>query len=309
MAVLLGLTALLGLSGCSSPDAAPRHGLQVVTTTTQVSEFTQTVLGSAGQVTGLLTPHQSSHAFDPSAGQLLKLARADVLVINGADLEPWVADMVEASGFQGKVIDASQGIGLLKHNGVTDPHIWTDPNRAQKMVANIATGLSQTDPPHAAEFATNAQNYKQQLKVLNQWIEQNLQQVPVAQRVLVTNHDALTYFVERYQVTFVGSIVPSFDDNAEPSVAELDALIAAIKKSGASAIFSEATISDKLAATIAREAGIRVYSGEDALYADSLGQPGSSGETYIASTVHNVQMLMQSWGVTPLPVPQELTYA
>ena len=123
----------------------------------------------------------------------------------------------------------------------------------------------------------------------------------------MTNHDAFTYFVSEYGITFVGSIIPSFDDNAEPSAAEIDALIALIKQSGAKAVFSEASISPKLAKTIASEAGVKVYSGDNALYSDSLGVTGSDGETYIKATIHNVTMLMNAWGYPVLPLPAELS--
>jgi zinc/manganese transport system substrate-binding protein/manganese/iron transport system substrate-binding protein len=112
--------------------------------------------------------------------------------------------------------------------------------------------------------------------------------------------------VREFGITFVGSIIPSFDDNAEPSAAEIDKLVAQIKSSGAKAVFSESTISPKLAQTIAAEAGVKVYSGEDALYADTLGPVGSSGATYIDATVHNVRVLVTAWGGTNIPLPKEL---
>ena len=275
-------------------------------TTTQVTEFTSTVVGTAGTVTGLIQPNQSAHSFDPSAKQLLLLSQADAVVINGADLEPWLQDALAAANFSGEVITASTGIPLIE----SDPHVWTSPKNAQQMVDNIKTGLDGL--PGITEeqkktFETNADAYDVQLDALNTWITTNIDQVPSAQRLLVTNHDAFTYFVDAYGINFLGSIIPSFDDNAEPSAAELDSLIALIKNSGATAIFSEASISPKLAKTIASEAGVKVYSGDNALYSDSLGVSGSDGETYIKATIHNVTMLMNAWGYPVQPLPAELT--
>lgn len=274
-------------------------------TTTQVTEFTSTVVGTAGTVTGLIQPNQSAHSFDPSAKQLLLLSQADAVVINGADLEPWLQDALSAANFSGEVITASTGIPLIE----SDPHVWTSPKNAQQMVDNIKTGLDGL--PGITEeqkktFETNADAYDVQLDALNTWITTNIDQVPAAQRLLVTNHDAFTYFVDAYGINFLGSIIPSFDDNAEPSAAELDSLIALIKNSGATAIFSEASISPKLAKTIASEAGVKVYSGDNALYSDSLGVSGSDGETYIKATIHNVTMLMNAWGYPVQPLPAEL---
>ena len=306
LALLLTLLmGAFGLTACSVP-ADTGQGLTVVATTTQVTEFTTTIVGTAGSVTGLIQPNQSAHSFDPSAKQLLMLSQADAVVINGADLEPWLKDALSAANFTGTVIDASTGIPLIE----SDPHVWTAPINAQQMVTNIQTGLdglSGITPAQKKTFATNADAYNQQLTALDEWIVANLAQVPADQRLLVTNHDAFTYFVDAYGINFLGSIIPSFDDNAEPSAAEIDALIALIKQSGAKAVFSEASISPKLAKTIASEAGVKVYSGDNALYSDSLGVTGSDGETYIKATIHNVSMLMNAWGYPVLPLPAELS--
>lgn len=311
------------LSACSS-QSVQSDEFQVVATTTQVTEFTRAVVGDTGTVTGLIQPNQSAHSFDPSAKQLLALSQADAVVINGADLEPWITDALSAANFTGEIIDASTGIELLaageaeedhaahadeeEHvHGEGDPHIWTSPRNAELMVGNIASGLEALNPADATQMENNAAAYTAQLASLNNWVMANIDQVPVDQRLLVTNHDAFTYFVSEYGITFVGSIIPSFDDNAEPSAAELDALIALITQSGAKAVFSEASISPKLAQTIASEAGVQVYSGDNALYSDSLGVTGSDGETYISATIHNVTMLMNAWGYPVLPLPAELS--
>lgn len=187
-----------------------------------------------------------------------------------------------------------------------NPHIWTDPARATTMVSTIAEGLEAADPAAAAEFADNAIAYTAKLAELDAWIRENVDTVPAAERLLVSNHDAFTYFVDAYGITYVGSIIPSFDDNAEPSAAEIDALVAAIAATGVKAVFSEASISPKAADTIAAEAGVTVYSGDEALYGDSLGPAGSDGATYLASQIHNATVILESWGVTPSALPADL---
>lgn len=302
IAIALGA---LTLTACSSASPSS-DGLKIVATTTQVTEFTSTIVGDAGEVTGLIQPNQSAHSFDPSAKQLLELSRADAVVMNGAGLEPWLEDALKAANFQGKLIDASQGITLIDQ----DPHVWTSPANAEQMVMNITSGLSSLpgiSPEELTAFADNSIAFDAQLTALNDWILANFAEVDPASRLLVTNHDAFTYFVNDYGINFLGSIIPSFDDNAEPSAAELDDLIAKIKSSGATAIFSESSISPKLAKTIASEAGVKVYSGDNALYSDSLGVKGSEGETYIKATIHNVTMLMNAWGYPVLPLPAELS--
>ena len=349
----------VALTACATPVASgsgASTGPSIVATTTQVGDFTRALVGESADVTQLLEPGQSAHGFDPSAAQLLALAGADALVVNGAGLESWLDDAVTASGFDGLLIDASEGIELFgtddhddddtdhseaddhaaddhaeddhadaddhaeddhfddvdvddhagHDHGEGNPHIWTDPAMAVQMVQNIGDGLESVSGVDSATVAANEETYLAKLEALDAWIEQNVATVPVQQRVLVTNHDAFTYFVHAYDVTFVGSVIPSFDDNAEPSAAEIDALVADIRSTGVQAVFSEASLSPKAAETIAREAGVAVYSGSDALYGDSLGAVGSDGDTYLGAQEHNARLILESWGVTPSPLPELL---
>ena len=320
----LAAVIIAAFTGCSAPQAIENDGLSIVTTTTQVTEFTSEIIGDEGEVTGLIQPNQSAHSFDPSARQQLALTEADALVISGAGLEPWIENLIVSAGYTGPIIDASTGIELLvsgeseedhaeheeEHDhGEGDPHIWTSPENAMVMVANISQGLQEisglsSDQKEA--MSANAQAYEQKLMLLDEWVQANMDTVPDTERLLVTNHDAFTYFVNQYGITFVGSIIPSFDDNAGLDPQDIDALKEKIVASGATAIFSENSISPKDAEAIALDTGVKVFSGEDALYSDSLGVSGSAGATYISATIHNVQMLMESWGYPSLPVPTEL---
>ncbi|WP_395244993.1 metal ABC transporter substrate-binding protein [Agromyces sp. MMS24-K17] len=334
-AVALGVAAVtaLALTGCAGGAASGEaSGPRIVATTTQVADFTRELVGDEADVTQLLQAGQSAHSFDPSAAQLAAIAGADALVVNGAGLESWLDDAIDAAGYDGPVIDASTGIEL-EHTGDDhdhdhgdeadhddeasdahddhdhaegNPHIWTDPALAAVMVQNIADGLADV-PGLDADAVDDAETaYVDRLTDLDAWIRENVDLVPVEQRLLVTNHDAFTYFLHAYDVTLVGSVIPSFDDNAEPSAAEMDQLVADIRATGVQAVFAEDAISPKTAETIAREAGVTVYSGEDALYGDSLGQPGTEGETYLGSQLHNVRLMLESWGVEASEPPASL---
>jgi ABC-type Zn uptake system ZnuABC Zn-binding protein ZnuA len=191
-------------------------------------------------------------------------------------------------------------------HGAGNPHIWTDPALAVRMVETIAAGLTEVPGIDAPSVEANEQAYVAKLDALDAWIRENVDTVPVADRLLVTNHDAFTYFIDAYDLTFVGSVIPSFDDNAEPSAAEMDDLVAKISATGVKAVFSEASISPKTAETIAAEAGVTVYSGPDALYGDALGAEGTDGATYLTSQEHNARLILESWGVEPSALPAAL---
>ena len=124
---IVGALAIGSLAGCSTTDLS---AFRVVTTTTQVSDFTQHVLGESGLAYPLLQANQSAHTFDPSARDLLELRGADALVVNGQGLEPWAADAIAAAGFVGTIIVASDPVDPETRDGVIDPHVWTDPANA-----------------------------------------------------------------------------------------------------------------------------------------------------------------------------------
>lgn len=354
------LAAALALSGCAAAaDTAPSGTLNVVTTTTQLADFAQEIGGEKLSVTSLLAAGASAHHFDPSPKELLALGEADVLIINGADLEGFIDSAVEASGFDGTLITAADGIDLTEAKEITaegeheaeagdhadhdhadhdhadhdhadhdhadhdhadadhdaaehdhdhgdvNPHLWTSPRYAGDMAAEIARGLAKADPKHAAEYTERERVYASQLAELDTWITEQFAQVPEADRVLVSGHDSLRYYLHDYNIAYAGAIMPSFEDNAEPSAAEIDALIKRISDRGVRAVFVESSMSPKLAQTIARDAGITVVDSES-LYADSLGPAGSDAESYIDATVHNTRVILEAWGEQVGPVPAGL---
>ncbi|WP_051266888.1 metal ABC transporter substrate-binding protein [Gulosibacter molinativorax] len=357
---LAAVAITTGLVGCAAGSDAPAaaDGLQIVTTTTQLTDFATNITdGTGAQITGLLQPNASAHSFEATAADLETIRTADVVIINGLGLEPWAQSTIDSAGFEGLLIDASNGISddrILAANedehdhaaeeaaaeethaedshdghdhadetasaadaaaedshdghdhGGDNPHIWTAPLMAADMTNEIASELANLDADQGDTYLANATAYNDKLTALDEWVKTNVDTVPAADRLLVSNHDALTYYDHDYGITFVGSVMPSWDDNAEPSAAEIDALVAAIKESGAQAIFTETQLSPGTAEAIATEAGIKIYSGEDGLYTDSLGAEGTAGDTYIKSTIHNTTQLLDSWGGAASEPPAEL---
>ena len=190
-------------------------------------------------------------------------------------------------------------------HGDLNPHLWTSPRFAQGMVQQIADELAKIDPEHGDGYYERAGAYNAKLVTLDEWIAAQFARVPAEDRVLVTGHDSLRYYLHDYGIAYAGSLLPSFEDNAEPSAAEIDSLVAAIKSSGVKAIFVESSLSPKLAKTVAQEAGVAVIDA-DSLYVDSLGPDGSGAETYISATLHNTRVILEAWGASIDPVPSAL---
>jgi ABC-type Zn uptake system ZnuABC Zn-binding protein ZnuA len=288
---------VLAAAGCSGADGAGSGDgdrLRVVATTTQVADLAANVGGDRVQVTSLLKPGVDAHDYEPSPADLDAIARADVVLENGVGLEEWLGDTIQASGFDGPVVDTSQGVRLRMVGGEPDPHIWQDPGNAQVMAANIERGLATAEPAAAASFEANLAAYTKELRALDAEVERQIDSL--ANKKLVTNHDAFGYYIDRYGLEFVGSIIPSFDSSAELSGRDIRNLVAKIRATGVKAIFSETTLPPRAAETIGREAGVKVVVGEDALYGDALGPPGSDGDTYLKMIRHNTATIVGNLG-------------
>ena len=288
-----GLAALLA-AGCSGSGGAAGDGggggLRVVATTTQVADLAANVGGDRVQVTSLLKPGIDAHDYEPSPADIDAIARADLVVQNGVGLEAWLGDTIESSGFAGPVVDASQGVRLRQVDGEADPHIWQDPGNARRMAANIERGLAAAEPADASAFAANLAAYTKELEALDAEVERQIDSL--ANKKVVTNHDAFGYYVDRYGLELVGSVIPSFDTSAELSGRDIRDLVAKIRATGVKAIFSETSLPPRAAETIGREAGVKVVVGADALYGDALGPPGSDGDTYLKMIRHNTATIV-----------------
>jgi ABC-type Zn uptake system ZnuABC Zn-binding protein ZnuA len=296
------LVAVLGLAvlgaGCAtkqpagSADQAHGSTLRVVATTTQVADFARNIGGDRVQVTSLFKPNVDAHDYEPSPSDIDTIARADVVIENGAGLESWLHDTITSSGYDGPLVDTSQGVRLRQLGGQPDPHIWQNPGNAVVMAANIEHAMAAADPADAEVYRANLAAYTKQLQALDAEVQRQIDSL--ANKQLVTNHDAFGYYIDRYGLQFVGSIIPSFDTSAELSGRDIRDLVAKIKATGVRAVFSETSLPPKTAETIAREAGVKVVEGQDALYGDSLGPPGSDGDTYLKMVRHNTRTIVHN---------------
>jgi ABC-type Zn uptake system ZnuABC Zn-binding protein ZnuA len=262
--------------------------VKVVTTTTQLTDFARVVGGDHVEVYDVVKANVDPHDYEPTPSDLEAIRGADLIVRNGVGLEAWLKRTAESAGAKGRVVEATKGVALRRD----DPHVWHDPTRASAMVANVATALGQVNPENAAAYDANASGYRAQLQALDGEIRGQLATLP--SRKLVTNHDAFGYYVDHFGLDFVGSVIPSFDTQAELSSRELSQLVAKVKEQGVKAVFSESSLPPKTAEAVAREAGVKVVTGDDALYGDTLGPPGSDADTYLKMMRHNTKVIVDN---------------
>ena len=287
---LLTLIAL-SISGCGTPASDAGKSVPVVlTSTTLLADIARNIAGDRLQVDSLLPIGVDPHSYQPTPQDVTKLAKSKLLIINGADYEGFLQPLLDNAGDYGTILEASSGVHLREEARNIDPHLWLDPNNVIRYVENIRDGLIPFDPAGEAAYRSNADNYMRQLTELDRWITEQVQQVPPEKRLLVTNHEALGYFAERYGFTVVGTVVESFSSDASPSAQQMAGLIDQINASSAPAIFLDAGDNMALAGQIADETGVRVVTD---LHLESL-TDGAPAATYIDLMKHNVTQIVNA---------------
>ena len=264
------------------PTVAPRDGgpLPVVTTIGILADMVRHVGGERVAVDSLLPANVDPHEFEPTPQDVVKAESAKLIVQHGLGLDHWAEVIIASADSGAPVVTATDGIATLTagQDGAPDPHVWFDPRRAKVMIENITKGLVAADPAGETAYRTRSDAYQAELAALDAAIAAAVATIPPGRRKLVTSHDALAYYADRYGLTIVGTVIPGLDTSAEPSASELAKLVAEIQAQHVPAIFAENTTSPALSERVAAEAGVHVV---DTLYTDSLGPAGSGADTYL----------------------------
>lgn len=286
------------LTACTNP-VSQSEKIKVVASTTMVGDVVRQVGGDYIDLTVLFPVGADPHTFEPRPQDAAAIADAQIVFLNGFELEHALNPVIESSA-TGHVVEVSEGIesnyfseaeiheadelqheeeeGVPSHDhsGV-DPHTWMDPNLVTHWVATIATTLSETDPQNAAIYKSNADAYAKQLIELDAWIRAEVEKIPPENRKLVTDHENMGYFIQRYGFSLSGLIVDSLSTNASTSAQDLAALEDNIKSQNVKAIFIGSSVNPSLAEQISHDTGVQVVT----VKTESLGEDGSDTATYI----------------------------
>jgi ABC-type Zn uptake system ZnuABC Zn-binding protein ZnuA len=160
---------------------------------------------------------------------------------------------------------------------------------AVAMVQNARDALVEAAPAAADGIDQRADILIGRLEDADREIRSLVDEIPAGRRKVVTDHDALGYFLDEYDLEFVGSVFPSLDVSADPSARDIEHLVNVIRDNGVRAIFAESAVNPQLAEAVAAETGATI--GDEPLYADSLGPPGSGADTIDGMLVHNARVI------------------
>lgn len=305
--VLVAVAAIAGYAvgsmtnGSSSPtignasNSSSAAGLKVLATFFPVYDDAINVLGDRGTVTLLVPFSVDVHQFEPTPSSIQLVQQADILIYNGAGLEPWIPQIVQAAGNSNLVlVDSSAGLPLIhvqseyqKENRTIDPHVWNDPVLAQMQVKNILQGLIKADPGDAQYFTDNANALNAKFQFMDQELRTGT--ANVATRTFVSFHEAFGYLANEYNLTEVALAGP-FEEDPTPS--DIAKAVAAINQNHLCVAFAESLVNPAPINGVASQTRAHVWI-LDPIEGLTVAESNAS-VTYVVKMQQNVYTLLQA---------------
>ena len=267
--------------GCGSGDDESASAPTVTATTGIWADVAEQVAGDDAGVEQLIPDATSPHEFQLSAEDRAAIEDSLLLVHNGADLETGIPiDEIDVPKFAvadhaGELLPFEEAGdhagGEEQEDGGVDPHVWMDPSRVAAALPALAEALAEADPDHAGGYRGRAETYAAGLRDLDAEIERQVGSIPPDDRKLVTSHDAMGYFADRYGFEVLATPFPASGPEAEPSAQTIKEVEDAIRSSGVPTIFAQETDDSEVLKRIAGETGVSI---EEHLLVEA---PGSAG--------------------------------
>jgi manganese/zinc/iron transport system substrate-binding protein len=298
LAVVMVLAA-----GCAAPAAATQDDLsarkiRVVTTVGMITDVVRNVGGDRLDARGLMGPGVDPHLYKASEGDVLRLGTADIVFYGGLHLEAKLAEVLERMGDRVTTKAVTDGIdrSLLfrppQFEGQYDPHVWFDVSMWATTVDTVRDTLIAMDPGSAAYYRANAERYRAQLMDLHEYVKAQAARVPEEQRVLVTAHDAFSYFGRAYGFEVRG--LQGVSTAAEAGTSDVRSLADFLAERKIRAIFVESSVPVRNVEAVqaaVRSRGWDIAIGGE-LFSDAMGTEGTPEGTYIGMVRHNIDTIV-----------------
>ena len=269
--------------------------VKAVATFSILADLVREVGGPQVSVTSLVGPDADAHSYNPAPDDARRLAKSDIVFMNGLGFEGWIERLIQASGTKASVVVASHGIQALAgedhHEHRSDPHAWQSVSNAKHYVEAIRAGLSAVDPAHEEAYAERARAYLQKLDALDAEIRAAIGAIPQAQRRVITSHDSFGYYAHAYGLTFIAAQGISTDSEAGPG--DVARIIRQIRSEKVPAVFLESIADPRLIEQIARESGARLGG---RVYSDALSGPDGPAPTYLDMMRSNLKAFTEALG-------------
>jgi len=233
--------------------------VKVVASLAIFADFARQVGGDRVDVSTLIPAGADPHTYEPAPGRVVRLTEADVVIVNGLELERPLEDALKENIPSSAVLaELAEGLPVIDKN----PHLWLDAQNAIAYVERIRDALVEIDPAGAQTYRSNADSYLAELRMLDEEVAAAIDSIPSERRKLVTFHDAFPYMAQRYGLEVVDVVVAS--PGKEPSAKDVANLVEAIATEDVPAVFKEPQLNARILELAADDAGVEVctlYSG------------------------------------------------
>lgn len=279
-----------------------RWAVQAVATVGMVADLVRHVGGDHVDVTQIMGAGVDPHLYKATRDDVATIMAADIVFYSGLMLEGKMSDTLVTIGRRKPVYAVTELIpqdSLLEpddFSGHYDPHVWMDVAAWSRCVDAVAAALSEFDPEHAEEYASNAREYRERLQRLHEYGQTSLGSIPESSRVLITSHDAFNYFGRAYGLTVLG--VQGLSTESEAGLQRINELVDLLVDRKIQAVFVESSVPRKNIEALvdgARSRGHDVRIGGE-LYSDAMGAPGTYEGTYEGMLDHNITVVTRSLG-------------
>jgi manganese/zinc/iron transport system substrate-binding protein len=303
--LMAGLVAS-GLLAGVLPHAthAQERRLKVVTTVSMLADAVREVGGSRVEVTSLMNEGVDPHTYRPTRTDMARLAGADLIIANGLNLEAQLTDPLKSLSRTKSVVFAAESVPAERrlsdpdYPGQFDPHVWMEPKLWITVVNTVRDALTTRDPAGREQYAKGAKAYAEVLERLDAYSRQVLSSVPESARVLITAHDAFSYFGRAYGFEVEG--VQGLSTESEAGLKRIEQLVRLIVERKIPAAFFESSVPNRNIRALVEGAearGHRLEIGGE-LYSDALGTPGTYEGTLVGMIDHNVTTIARALGGT-----------
>jgi len=309
--ISLLLIVVLILAACGGTPTREAAKLRVVSTVSPITNIIYNIGGDRIELNGIVPEGVDSHTFEPAPSDASKLAEADLIFLNGLNLELPTLRLAKANKREGGkiVLLGEQTItpdeyvydfSFPKEAGDPNPHLWPNPWYALRYAEIVKDELSAADPENTDYYEQNFIAFEQRIRELDAAIRATIETIPPENRKLLTYHDSWAYFAPLYGMTVIGAIQPA--DFAEPSAREVAAIIEQIRRENVPAIFGSEVFPSPVLEQIARETGAAYV---DDLRDDDLpGEPGDPNHSYFGLMAENIRIMAEALGGDPTPILQ-----
>lgn len=270
--------------------------IAITCTTGMVGDLVSNIGGEHVRVTTIMGPGVDPHLYKATAGDIGSLQGADMIFYNGLLLEGKMAElfvkMARRNPFVIAVTEEVDRDRLLEPPALAghwDPHVWFDVDLWSEGADVVRKSLAEYAPDHAAEFAANAEAYTSELAQLHAWCQTEAAKLPAEKRVLVTSHDAFSYFGRAYGFEVVGLM--GISTVTEAGLADIARMVDFIKQRQVPAIFVESSVSKAAIERVAQDADVAI-GGE--LFSDAMGGAGTPEGTYVGMVRFNMETVVNA---------------